>query len=155
MLLFCFASRNEENITRGFENKKWAVATKSEAIMAGRRTKAAKYLNPGDYGILYCAPRQYFTVPFIVKSKADPNFIEKDIWPEPWSLPFDIEPLGSPYKTLSAETARSHWPIIQKRWPTSGGVTAAMNITGVTVFVPVEINYKDWEAILKDLSTHE
>jgi hypothetical protein len=28
-----------------------------------------------------------------------------------------------------------------------------MNITGVTVFVPVDITDEDWEIILRDLST--
>ena len=45
MDLFCFASRNEDNIRRGIVARKWAVAKLSESAMRGRITKARKYLN--------------------------------------------------------------------------------------------------------------
>src|SRR5262245_41195271 len=94
MDLFCFASRNEENIWLGHKARLWAVATVSQSQMRGRATKAKKYLKVGSRGLLYCRPTQSFTVPFLVASPADPHRIVSDIWPEPWCLPFEIDPLG-------------------------------------------------------------
>jgi len=45
------------------------------------------------------------------------------------------------------------WPLIERRWRERGGVTAALNITGVTVFSPVSITEEDWRLILADLAT--
>ena len=92
-------------------------------------------------------------VPFIVKSKADPDAVVVDIWPEPWVLPFWIEPLGGASKQLSGDEAKVRWPLLERRGCGQGGVTAAMNITGATVFVPVEITEQDWQLILADLET--
>lgn len=149
--LFCFASRNLENVRRGYEAKRWAVATVSRSAMAGRISKAEKYMDVGSFGLLYCNPIQSFTVPFVVKSKADPTAVERDIWPEPWVLPFDIEPLGSPDKFLSKNEAERRWPILERRMPPYTSVSAALNFTGTTVFVPVEISVHEWDAILADL----
>lgn len=153
MDLFCFASRNEENIWRGYKARMWAVATVSDSQMRGRVTKANKYLKNGSRGLLYCAPTQSFTVPFIVMSSADPHKIVKDIWPEPWVLPFKINPLGNPSRKISAASAELRWPYFHRRPHLWGGVTAAMNATGVTVFVPVDISEEDWTLILADLGT--
>jgi hypothetical protein len=153
MDLFCFASRNEENIWLGYRARKWAVATVSSSQMQGRITKARKYLKVGSRGLLYCKPTQAFTVPFIVESPADPHKIVTDIWPEPWVLPFTIKPLGDPSKKVHAELAKLRWPYLQKRPHMHGGVTAAMNATGVTTFVPIDISSEDWKIILDDLAT--
>jgi len=90
-----------------------------------------------------------------VESKADPDTVVKDIWPEPWVLPFAINPLGDLSKQLHADAARMRWPLIERQWRGRGGVTAALNITGVTVFVPVAITEEDWRLILTDLATSE
>jgi hypothetical protein len=110
MKLFCFASRNEENIWRGYRARKWAVAKVSSSSMQGRITKAKKYLAIGSRGLLYCRPTQSFTMPFIVESTADPHTVITDVWPEPWVLPFKIRPLGDPGRKIHAESAklRSH-----------------------------------------------
>lgn len=147
MDLFCFASRNEENIWRGYEARLWAVSKADQ----GRRTKAKKYLTVGSRGILYCGPVHSFTVPFLVESPADPLKVVSDVWPEPWVLPFKIKPLGPPSKKLHADSATLLWPYLQGRNHMRGGVTAAMNITGVTVFVPIEIGDDDWSLIIRDL----
>jgi hypothetical protein len=153
MDLFCFASRNLENIELGVENRIWAVGTLANAqSMAARVTKAAKYLYPGAVGLLYCNPRHAFTVPFIVKSNADPIRTVTDVWPDPWRLPFSIEPLGIPTRMVSADDAKLRWPIVRSRIGPRGGISAAMNCTGTTVFVPVTITTADWAAICSDLA---
>ena len=151
MHLFCFASRNLENIQRGVDAKKWAVATVSDAAMKGRVTKAKRYFEPGVRGLLYCNPTHSFTVPFVATSYADPEAIVSDIWPEPWVLPFSIQPFGSPQKQMHMNKARSRWPVLLERCGGPGGVSAAMNITGTTVFSPVPITDEDWAMILFDL----
>jgi hypothetical protein len=152
MDLFCFASRNEENILRGYRAKKWAVATVANSQMQSRISKSRKYFHVGSKGLLYCAPTHTFTVPFTATSPADPHKVVTDVWPEPWVLPFSIEPLGSPSKRVHAESAKLRWPYLQRRPHLHGGVTAAMNATGVTVFVPVDISDEDWRLILGDLA---
>jgi hypothetical protein len=121
--------------------------------MRTRKTKAEKYLFPGCRGLPYSNPTHSFTTPFIVESKADPLAVVADIWPERWELPFHIKPLGDPRLQVSAASAWERWPILQKRSNRAGGVSAAMNITGTTVFVPVDITQEDWDIILGDLAT--
>jgi hypothetical protein len=55
MNLFCFASRDEENIRRGIEARKWAVASVSDWAMRTRIGKARKYLKVGSLGLLSCS----------------------------------------------------------------------------------------------------
>jgi hypothetical protein len=45
--------------------------------------------------------------------------------------------------------AKERWSMLKNSLATS--VSAAMNITGTTVFVPNEISANDWAAILQDL----
>lgn len=157
MDLFCFASRNVENIKRGIAHQLWAVGTLlNQQSMAARITKAERYLRPGAFGVLYCNPLHAFTTPFIVRSHADPDTVVNDVWPEPWRLPFKIETLGDLSRQLPADEAKKRWPVLKKRLEANygrGGVSAAMNITGTTVFVPVSITGEDWAIICHDLAT--
>lgn len=154
MQLFCFASKNLENIWRGVKNRKWAVASVSDSAMKGRITNAERNFGPGSRGLLDCNPRHAFMVPFVATSKTDPLAVEYDIWPEPWRLPFSIRPLGDPRREVSKESAKARWPMLihkqEERGPQS--ISAAMHFTGTTVFVPVEITDEDWRIILDDLA---
>jgi hypothetical protein len=155
MRLFTFASRNLENIERGVAARRWAVATVSDAAMKGRKTKARKYLNIGAKGLLYCNPLHSFMVPFEVTSDPDIEGVETDVWPEAWSIPFDIQPLGNTKLRINKDQAFQRWPFLAKRMTFEGyaSVSAAMNFTGTTVFVPLQIADEDWELILSDLAT--
>jgi len=157
MNLFCFASRNIENIKIGIEHQLWAVATLSnQQSMAGRITKALRYLRPGDFGVLYCNPLHSFTTPFIVRSRVDTARVVTNVWPEAWVLPFKIQTIGDLSRQVSAEDAEEGWPVVMRRMSTKqrrGGISAAMNITGTTVFVPVDITEEDWKRICNDLAT--
>ena len=116
MDLFCFASRNARNIELGIEHKLWAVGTLlHQSSMAARVTKAHRYLHEGACGLLYCNPKHAFTTPFIVRSRADPVKVVNDVWPEPWRLPFKIEPLGDLSRQMPADEAKKRWPFLQDR----------------------------------------
>lgn len=124
--------------------------------MKVRRTKADRYFRPGDRGLLYCNLTHSFTTPFLVESDADQDAVITHVWPEPWVLPFKIMPLGSLTRQLRATDAAQRWPIAKKRMAETkgrGGISAAMHITGATVFTPLEITDEDWGIILSDLAT--
>ncbi|HQJ77305.1 MAG TPA: hypothetical protein PL083_03895 [Smithellaceae bacterium] len=155
MNLFCFACRNIKNIQIGIDHQLWAVSSLSnQQAMAQRATRARNYFHPGDYGLLYCNPLHSFTTPFIVRSHADPHRIVNNVWPEAWALPFKIETLGNMSKLVSAQEAELNWSIVNRRMEAinrRGGVSAAMNMTGATVFAPVDITQEDWRQICDDL----
>jgi len=156
MDLFCFASRNVENIELGIKHQMWAVGTLlNQSAMDARITKAKKYLRPGAFGVLYCNPLHSFTTPFIVQSYVDPHRVVTDVWPQPWRLPFKIKTLGTLARRLHKDDAAKRWPTLRARLGENngrGGVSAAFNITGTTVFVPVDITAEDWGFICEDLA---
>lgn len=153
MKLFCFASRTLQNVWLGVRARQWAVAKVQDSQMKARITKARRYFVPGSHGLLYCEPTHSFMVPFISKSRADPDAVITNVWPEPWVLPFSIEPLGDPRRQVRMEDAMAHWPIlIRKQENGATSVTAALNITGTTVFAPTEIADEDWDMILAELA---
>lgn len=156
MNLFSFASRSVRNIELGIERQMWAVGTLlNQQAMESRITKALKYLYPEARGVLYCNPWHAFTTPFIVNSRPDPDRVVTDIWPEPWRLPFQIRTLGTLARRVHMNDAAHRWPTLNARLKLNqgrGGVSAAFNITGTTVFVPVPITTADWDAICEDLA---
>lgn len=149
MELFCFASKNLTNIWAGIGASMWVVAETSPTDMKARITKSNR-LKVGSLGLLYCNETHSFTTPFLAYSKPDPEKVVADVWPEKWRLPFRIHPLGTPVRQLHMDAAKTKWPILKNVG--AGGVSAAMNITGTTVFVPIEISGDDWALILADLS---
>lgn len=149
MDLFCFASKNLTNIWAGIGAGLWAVAETSPTDMKARATKS-KRMKVGAAGLLYCNETHSFTTPFLVYSEPDPDKIVTDVWPEKWRLPFRIHPLGTPALQLHMDAAKTQWPLLKNVG--AGGVSAAMNITGTTVFVPNEITADDWAHILSSLS---
>ena len=52
------------------------------------------------------------------------------------------------------ENAMARWPVLLRKQEDRGikSVTAALNITGTTVFTPTDITEEDWEIILEDLA---
>jgi hypothetical protein len=104
----------------------------------------------GALGLLYCNETHSFTTPFLVYSEPDPEKVIADIWPEKWRLPFRIHPLGNPSRQIHMDEAKKRWPILINS--SAASVSAAMNITGTTVFVPVEITTEDWAVVVSDLA---
>lgn len=149
MELFCFASNTLTNIWAGIGAGMWAVNETSPSDMKARITKS-KRLRLGSLGLLYCNQTHSFTTPFIVYSEPDPDRVIGEVWPENWRLPFKIHPLGTPSRQVHANDAKKKWAALKSTG--QGGVSAAMNITGTTVFVPTEISAQDWALILADLA---
>jgi hypothetical protein len=149
MDLFCFASKNLTNIWAGIGARLWAVAETSPADMKARITKS-KRMKVGSLGLLYCNETHSFTTPFVVYSEADPERVISNVWPEKWRLPFRIHPLGSPERQVHMDEAKQRWPVLKNS--SAASVTAAMNITGTTVFVSIEVSADDWAAIISDLA---
>jgi hypothetical protein len=141
MRLFCFASANRENIRRGIEARKWAVANVSPPAIA----KARMHFGPGSLGLLYCSETHSFTTPFVATSTADPSARIDNVWLESWYLPFSIDPLGDLRRQVSKELARVMWrpPLINYVPPR-------------TIFSPIEIDDYDWQSIRSHLANlHE
>lgn len=149
MDLYCFSSKTLTNIWAGVGAGLWAVSEIEEPGMKARITKSKK-VKVGSCGLFYCAETHSFTAPFIVYSTPDSETIVENIWDGAWHLPFRIHLLGTPNRQVSAEGAKERWPVL--RASKASSVTAAMNATGTTVFVPKEIGHKDWECILRDLA---
>jgi hypothetical protein len=126
----------------------WAVAETSPADMKARVTKS-KRMKVGSLGILYCNETHSFTTPFVVVSEPNETKVVSDVWPESWRLPFSVHPLGNPTRQVDSTTAKKKWAVLANVG--AGGVSAAMNITGTTVFVPVEVSADDWALMLSDL----
>jgi hypothetical protein len=150
MELYCFASNTLTNIWAGIGARRWAVAETSPSDMKARITKSRR-MQVGSFGLLYCNETHAFTTPFLVYSVPDKDELVTDIWPEKWRLPFAIHPLGSPARQLHMDKAMTTWPVLEKSKARS--ITAALNLTGTTVFVPTEISIEDWSAILRDLAS--
>lgn len=149
MKLFCFASKNLTNIWAGIGARMWAVAETSPSDMKARITKS-KRMKVGSLGLLYCNETHSFNTPFLVYSEPDPDKVITDIWPEKWRLPFHIHPLGNPSRQVHKDIAMREWPVLVNSSVAS--VSAAMNITGTTVFVPVDITTDDWAVVVNDLA---
>lgn len=148
MELFFFGSRTLTNVWAGVGARLWAVSESSPQDMRSRITKS-KRMKVGSLGVIYCGEIHAFTTPFVVLSEPDLERVVSDVWPESWRLPFRIHPLGTPAKRLSQEDAKRLLPILAK--PSVASVTAALNITGTTVFVPREVSAEDWEVFVRYL----
>ena len=149
MELFSFASSSLTNIWAGIGAQMWAVAETSPSDMKARITKS-KRMTVGSIGLLYCNETHSFTTPFLTYSAPDHDKVVLDIWPEKWRLPFRIHPLGTPLRQVHKDDAMKRWPVLLRS--SSSSVSAALNITGTTVFVPVDISADDWAMILQDLA---
>jgi hypothetical protein len=148
MELFFFGSKTLTNVWAGVGAGLWAVSDSTPQDVRSRITKS-KGMRVGSLGIIYCGEIHSFTTPFLVLSEPDPDRVVLDVWPERWHLPFRIYPLGTPDKRLSQEAAKSLIPILKQS--STSSVTAALNITGTTVFVPKVVTAEDWEVFVRHL----
>jgi hypothetical protein len=115
----------------------------------------AKKLPIGAFGLLYCAQTSVFTVPFVIRSRPDPNQTIHNVWPEPWKLPFQIVPLGTPHRQVSVRTLTDRLPRFRassKQW------NHVFHVEPLTAFAASEINDGDWhllfEALAEPLDQH-
>ncbi len=72
-------------------------------------------------------------------------------------MPFEIEPMGDLSKRLHKDEALRRWAFLAERMGPGGysSVSAAMNFTGATVFSPLKITDRDWQAIVEDLGAED
>jgi hypothetical protein len=142
MKLWIFSSVNRKNIEIGFENEMWAVAPHNLERQENAVTTRSFGMTPNSLGLLYCSGSFY--MPFYTKSAPDTERIVKDIWPEPWRLPFDIEPMADPHRAgFPLKWAYDTWRL---RRPLHGKTP----IWIVAAFQPVEITRQQWRAIRSD-----
>jgi hypothetical protein len=144
MKLWVFSSKTFENIERGYSVRKWAV---SEAMQAQRYARS-RNMQVDSCGVLYCSEDKTFTLPFRTLSLPEYKTVA-GIWTEPWSFPFDIEPLGTPQRRVGLAVAVRTWRILEGAEDNPPAHLMGMN--GMTVFIPNEIEEEDWKQILKDL----
>jgi len=103
----------------------------------------------GSFGLIYCNATQSFTTPFVVFSAPDQALVETNVWNGDWVLPFQIHPLGTPRRQIHKDEAKKSWRVLIE---SQNNVSATMNLTGTTVFVPKEISADDWSLILSALA---
>ena len=147
MNLYVFSCKTVTNIWAGIGARQWAVSRDQADNIPGLAGKA-QTMPIGASGIIYCMPRQSFTTPFLVYSKPQDGEDVTDVWPETWTLPFRIHPLGTPCRMLHKDKLKSTLPTVMqssKRWD------HVLHIAGGTVFSPSIVKERDWEIILEQL----
>jgi hypothetical protein len=102
----------------------------------------------GSHGLLYSKERGQFTVPFRTTSQpVSPDHVVSDIWPEPWGLSFDMEPLGPSFRGENLKAAKEFWPMFKGL----SNVTRKMPLGGSCAFVSCSISEADWSNIIRIL----
>ncbi len=85
-------------------------------------------------------------MPFKVTSEVEWRKEDK-IWPEPWEMPFNIEPLGSPNHRLSLPDAYKVLDCLKGK-----SLTDVFFLGGTCNFTPSQIPEEDWDIILEELA---
>jgi len=149
MKLYAFASNNLTNIWAGVGAGKWAVAPSSDATFSKTRVTKAKRMPVGAFGILYCVQTRSFTVPFVIYSGVAETIV-RDIWPEPWVLPFSMKALGTPQRQMSREQAGVLLPSVR-----GGriGLTKLIPVPATFAFNGSEVGDDDWAVLVRELAT--
>ena len=154
MDLFCFSSKNEENIAIGYKHQLWGVNSGNEGYIEQLKTKA-KSFHVESKGIIYCSKKgqQYFTMPFISKSTVDGDNVVKNVWPQPVVLSFRIEPLGDPSLQLPMRIAKVRWPSLKRQLEKKSNLSHAMKLGRNLSFQANKyFTEEDWCVILEDLA---
>jgi hypothetical protein len=150
MKLYVFACKNLTNIWAGIGSRTWAVSIVDSSNTQARKTRALN-VRIGQYGIIYCTDDSIkaLTTPFLITSQPDPDRTVRNIWPEEWSMPFGIHPLGTPRKLWDGHDAVRNLPFNQG----SGNVHvgSVFKHMGTTVFSPIDIGDDDWAMIVEKL----
>jgi hypothetical protein len=145
MHVYVVSSKNLTNIWAGIGARRWAVS-QAQGSNASIQTKA-KNLPVGALGVIYCVDIQSFTTPFVVTSKPDLVATITDVWPEPWTLPFSLFPLGSPRRRVHKDKLATLLPSLK-----SGGQwDKLLHVAPVTVFAPSQLTDDDWSALAGQL----
>jgi hypothetical protein len=147
--VYCFSSENQTNLWAGYGAKVWAVSDCKPTQMEVRKTKSLDF-PIGALGLLYCsAAPKFFTMPFKVASEVEWR-METKIWPEPWAMPFRIEPLGSPRYRLTLSDAYKELECLNGKQ----SITDVFFIGGTMNFTASHIPDEDWAIVLEELAIH-
>ena len=151
MKLYVFSCKTLTNIWAGIGAGIWAVSVADANVMEGRKTRA-KEISRGSYGLIYCSDKniQSFTTPFLIYSTPQPGKIISNVWPEDWTLPFKIKPLGTPDKTWDAYDAMAKLPFAKAH--RNKNLSSVFKLMGTAVFSPIEVSDADIDMILKQLA---
>ena len=114
--------------------------------MEARKTKSLDFA-VGAFGLLYCSQSKFFTMPFKVAGEVEWRMEEK-VWPEPWAMPFDIEPFGSPRMRLRSDEAKKVLECLKS----VQSITDVFYLGGTLNFTASKIPEDDWQIILEELS---
>jgi hypothetical protein len=146
--VYFFSCNSAKNIKIGYENRLWAVPAGDSTWINARHTRSRDML-PGSLGLLYCSEKnnQHFTVPFKVKTQPR-NIVVSEPWPEPWALPFEIEPLGPPSKSEPLSTVKRDWAILKN----SPNAANELRLMGAAAFLPVSFAISDWDKVIRHLA---
>ena len=146
--VYCFSSKSHTNLWAGYGAKKWAVSDCSRSQMETRKTKSLNF-PVGGFGLLYCSSGEYFTMPFKITSEVEWR-MEDTIWPEPWAMPFSIEPLGSPKHRLFSRDIKKLLDCMSGR----NSITDVFFIGGACNFTASHLPEDDWAIILEELGQY-
>lgn len=144
--IYCFSSNNQTNLWAGFGAKMWAVSDCDRKQMETRKTKSMNF-PVGGFGLLYCSASKFFTMPFKIRTDVEWRVVE-NIWPEPWAMPFGIEPFGSPALRLTIADAMKLLDCMKGK----STITDVFFIGGACNFTPSHIPDADWQVILEELT---
>jgi hypothetical protein len=144
--LYAFSSEDFTNIWAGVGAEMWAVQTKPNASIRG---KAAKIGVP-SFGVLYAAREHLLTVPFVILTRPNQTEVVRNIWQGEWALPFQIKPLGTPRKTLSAADARKIIPAFRRLKTDNFG--KVFRVSGSYAFNRCDALQEDWDALISELA---
>lgn len=146
MNLYVFSSKSLTNIWAGIGAGRWAISEQAAANVGGVAPKAKK-MRIGSQGIIYCSDVSAFTTPFLVISQPEEDVMVDDVWPERWTLPFRIRPLGTPHKRVHKDELATLLPSLAdgRNW------SHVFHIQPTTLFVPSEIPDQDWEILFTKL----
>jgi hypothetical protein len=86
----------------------------------------------------------------MVYSKPDPKAEVSNIWPETWTLPFGILPLGSPSLQLHKDEAKRILPIFKNSG--EANFSHIFHVQALAAFSPSAIGGDDWELLVSRLS---
>ena len=148
--LFVFSSNNKTNIWAGIGAQMWAVSANVNSRTIKARKTNSKKMKIGSLGLLYCKETKEFTTPFVVYSEVDGNSEVRDIWPEPWILPFKIKTLGTPNLAMSINDVKKQLPVYYKSGKKN--ITHVLFLHGKMAFTPSKISDDDWKIIIQNLA---
>jgi len=100
-------------------------------------------------GPFYCVETKSFTTPFLIRTKPEADVVVEDVWPQPWTLPFGILPLGSPERRMKKHELAERLPSLSddgRHW------TQLLHVEPPTVFALSQISEEDWAVLVSELA---